>query len=333
MHRIIKRIGQSILTIFTVMTVSFGLIRMMPGGPTDFLRGQLQQAGGANQEQINQLVQTYININPDKPVWRQYIDYIVALAQGDLGQSIWYGEPVAEVLLGALPWTVFVMTSAVLLSFIISVVWGAMMAYNESSSFDIASTGIAILSSSVPYYLAGVILLMIIAYPTPIFPTGGRVGSDVGGFSLEFLGSALHHAALPIISLVITGVGNMALAMRGNSISVLGEDYLRVARLRGLSSNRISTRYVARNAVLPLYTGLLIRIGNVFGGSIILEVIFNYRGVGYYLYQAVSARDYPLLMGGFIIITVAVVIALLIADLTYGMIDPRAGEGGSNESY
>jgi peptide/nickel transport system permease protein len=121
--------------------------------------------------------------------------------------------------------------------------------------------------------------------------------------------------------------------MRGNSISVLGNDYLRVARMRGLSERRIATNYVAKNAILPMYTGLMISIGFMFGGSIILEEIFRYRGMGYYVFTSIGSRDYPLMMGGFITITVAVVISIFIADLTYGKLDPRVRRGDEREAY
>jgi peptide/nickel transport system permease protein len=146
------------------------------------------------------------------------------------------------------------------------------------------------------------------------------------GVNLPYIKGVLHHAALPILSQVVI-TGGIALQMRGNSIRVLGEDYLRVARLRGLSDYLIATRYVGRNAVLPIYTGLMISIGAMFGGAVVLETIFKYRGMGYYLVRAVQTRDFPLMMGAFTMIAVAVVIALLIADITYGQLDPRAGRG------
>jgi peptide/nickel transport system permease protein len=121
--------------------------------------------------------------------------------------------------------------------------------------------------------------------------------------------------------------------MRGNSIRVLGADYLRVAHLRGLGDQRVAIRYVGRNSVLPLYTSFLISIGYLFGGSVVLETIFRYQGLGFYLFQAISTRDYPLMMGGFIMITIAVVVAMFLGDLTYGKLDPRAEQGGSHESY
>ena len=176
--------------------------------------------------------------------------------------------------------------------------------------------------------------LFLVGYQWQVFPTGGRTSETVeAGLSLAFLFDALYHAALPVLSFVLTRFGFQALAMRGNSINVLGENYLRAAELRGLPSRHIAFQYVGRNAVLPLYTTLMISIGTMFGGTVILEQIFTYPGVGYYMFQAIDARDYPLMMGAFILITTAIVIAILFADLTYGLIDPRAGGGETRETY
>lgn len=335
MNWFVKRLGQSVFTIFTIVTATFALIRFMPGGPADYIRAQLSQRSNVDPAALDRLVSTYINIDRSEPIYVQYIDYLTATAKGDLGQSMYYNDPVTEILLGALPWTVFVMSVALVFSFIIAIVLGAMMAYVEGSGFDVSMSLSSTVMSSVPYYIAAILLLILFSYQIDLFPAGGRYGSGIEpGLSIPFFVSALEHAALPILSYVLTVTGGFALAMRGNSIQVLGEDYLRVARLRGISRNRIVTRYVTRNAILPLYTTFMIAVGNVFGGSIILETIFNYSGIGYYIYTATMARDYPLLMGGFIVITIAVVASLLVADLTYGKLDPRVATGGDQrESY
>jgi peptide/nickel transport system permease protein len=336
MRYVIERVGQAFFTVFAVISLSFGLVRLMPGGPMDYLKAQLSQdfSSGRDREQLQALAQTYLNINPDEPVWQQYIEYMTSILQGDLGQSIWFNKPVAAILADSLPWTMFVMSLALLITFGIGIVLGAIMAYNEGSYFDVGGSVLAVFLTSTPYYIFALILLFLFAYQNSIFPSGGRVAARVEpGFNPAFIESVFMHAALPMFSIVLTEFGGWALGMRGNSIRVLGEDYLRVARLRGLPANRIATRYVGRNAILPMYTGLMISIGFVFGGSIILETIFAYPGVGYYLLRAVNARDYPLMMGGFIIITVAVVIGIFVADMTYGKIDPRAGAGENRESY
>lgn len=335
----VERLGQAVVTIFTVISLSFVLIRLMPGGPMDYLRAQLSQTTSStstmSEEEAAALIETYLNVNPQQPLWEAYIDYMFSIFQGDFGQSIWYEEEVSSILSEAITWTVFVMSISTFLTFGFGVTLGAVLAYREGSWSDLTiSTGSIILSST-PFYILALILLSIFTYRLGWFPTGGKFNPDTtAGLNLPFIIGILKHATLPIISLVLTEFGGWALTMRGNSISVLGEDYLRVAHLRGLSDWRITSRYVGRNAILPMYTGLMISIGFLFGGAIILEEIFKYQGVGYYMLRALNARDWPLLMGGFIIITVAVVIGIFIADLTYGKIDPRASSGGGErEAY
>lgn len=330
-----KRIGQTLFTIYAVISISFALVRLLPGGPMVYLKTKLirQQGGSADMERINRLVELYTSIRPDQPLWVQYLDYVSSVLTGDLGRSLWLNKSVTSILGEALPWTMFLMGSALFLSFTIGISIGAVMAYAEGGKFDLGSTSIAILLNSIPYYIVAVVLVYVLGYQYNVFPTGGRYASGVPvGFNIPYLTSVAYHAILPIFSMVITGFGGTAISMRGNSISVLGSDYLRVARLRGLRPRRIALEYVARNALLPMYTGLMMSIGMIFGGSVILEQIFSYPGVGYYMFKAINTRDYPLLMGGLILITTAVVVGILIADLTYSRIDPRVG-GGDREAY
>lgn len=333
----IERTLQAFFTVFAVITATFGLIRLMPGGPIDYVRAQLMQQGTGeiSQEAINRQVEIYTNVQPDEPLYIQYIDYMSSVLTGDFGTSMYYnGQEVTGIIAAALPWTVFVMAVSLALTFVLGVALGAIMAYKEGSQFDTASTIISIILNSIPYYIAAVILLYALGYQGSWFPISGRVGSNTTPGTLEFYTSAVYHAILPIFSMVITGFGIQALSMRGNSIRTLGEDYLRVARLRGLPTHVIAFRYVGRNAILPMYTGLMISIGFMFGGSVILEEIFSYQGLGYYMFVSIDARDYPLMMGSFLVITIAVVLGVYIADLTYGKIDPRASSGGgSREAY
>jgi len=333
-NRILNRVGRAIFTGFAVVTLTFGMIRLMPGGPLDYMKGQLLQNNpDMSQEEVNNVVQSYVNVNPDAPIYAQYIEYLTGVATGDLGQSVYYQESVSVIIADALPWTVFVMTMSIGLMFGLAIVVGALMGYAEGSKFDVASSVMGIVLTSIPYYVAAVLLVYVLGFQWGWFPTGGRMASDTTvGLNVPFIAGIFYHAALPIASVVLTGFGGWAIDMRGNSIRVLGEDYLRVARLRGLPPKRIALRYVGRNAILPMYTAVLIGIGFVFGGSVILEEIFSYHGVGYYMFQAISSRDYPLMMGAFLVITLAVVVAVFIADLTYHKVDPRAG-GMNRESY
>lgn len=329
----LKRTVRAVLTVWIVITVTFGMIRLLPGGPLEQLRGKLLRQGVAP-SRVNAMIESYQNVRPDQSLPEQYYEYMTALLTGDLGQSFLQKEPVTAIIGDALPWTVFVMITATMLIFLIAIVWGALIAYKEGTTFDLVSSSASILFAAVPFYVLGIGLIIVFGYQLELLPTGHRLSPEVEpGLSLLFLLDAIDHAVLPIASMVITGAGLQVLAMRGNAIQVLGSDFVRVARLRGLSDRRISVRYVARNAILPMYTGFLTLIGFNLGGSIILEEVFSYPGIGYYMFKALEARDYPLMMGIFLIITVALVLAVYIADLTYGLIDPRVKSGDSREAY
>ncbi len=329
----LKRTGRAIITLWLVVTLTFGMIRLLPGGPLTQLRGKLIRQGYPPQ-QINSIIKTYQNLQPDAPLYVQYGDYVTALLHGDMGKSFTYPRTVASIVGEALPWTIFVMVTATILIFAIAIVWGALMAYREGSQFDMASSTLSILLSSIPFYVLAIGLVIVFGYKYKVLPVRYRLSPGVTpSLSIQFVTDALYHAFLPIVSLVVSGAGLQALAMRGSSIQVLGEDYVRVARLRGLPDRRIAIWYVGRNAILPMYTGFLTLIGFNLGGSVILEQIFTYPGVGYYLFQGLQNRDYPLMMGIFLVITTALVLSVFIADLTYGLIDPRVKSGESNEAY
>lgn len=339
MNYYVKRISQAVFTLFTVLTISFFMYRFLPSGPIETMRQQMvqqamQEGGRVDIQQINHLVEIRTGIQPDEPVYVQYFNYVrdVVLYQ-DFGQSIWKNEPVFSLLFKAMPWSVFVSIYGLFLGFTVNVLLGAFMAYKEGGRFDKATSTLATVTTSVPYYVVAVLMLAYLAYEWGIFPTGGRYGSNtVPGFNWPFMASVVSHAILPILTGFVVGFGSGALAMRGNSIRILGEDYIRVAQLRGLGQFRIATRYVTRNAILPMYTTLMIGISGIFSSSIIMEQLFNYPGVGWYTYGALQHRDYPLLMGVFIFFTTVTLIGVLAADLTYGLIDPRASTG-DRESY
>lgn len=336
-HYYLRRLGQAALTVFTVIVTSFVLIKNMPGGPVDYLVAQLADSRDRSMstEVVREMSVEYLLVDPNDPIWVQFGDYFVSILQGDFGQSFWYQRPVSVMIAEALPWTIFYAVIALVLSFGIGIVLGSLMGYFEGTRFDAVVTIISQTIVAVPFYIIALVLLFVFAFNLELFPTGGNKSVSVDArFTVEFLTSILYHAALPIASLVIARFGFTALSMRGNSVRVLGSDYIRVARLRGLSERRIALLYVGRNAILPLWTGLMIGIGTLFGGSVIMEKIFSYPGIGWYILQALQARDMPLLMGAFIVVTVAIVVGLLVADLTYGLIDPRVKQGGDqHEAY
>ncbi len=346
MNYYLKRIGQAVFTVWAVMSIAFLLTRWMPGGPLDYIRaqfiaGSIGPSGGGSVtasperiRQFNEMAELYVNLNPSDPLYVQYIDYMTSLLTGDLGHSIMLSEPVIAIVGPAIPWTVFIGSIGVLISFVSRVLVGATLAYYEGTRLDFTATTALIWIHALPFYIAAILMIYILGYQHSLFPIGGQVASGtVPGLNWPFISGIIEHAALPVIALSWASFGAGAVAMRANAIQILGKDYMRVARLRGIRMKRLTTRYVARNSILPMYTELLISVGFMFGGSVLLETIFQYEGIGYWMFRAIQSRDYPLMMGCFLVITVAVAVALVIADLTYGLVDPRIKRGDESESF
>lgn len=334
---VVKRFGQAVLTFVATVSLTFVLYHAMPGSPAESLKNViLSQAATSGRtvdiERLNQLVSLYTNIQPDQPLHIQFYQYFsnIVLEQ-DFGKSLYKNKPVTALIFERVPWSMFISVYAMVIGYSLSILIGALMAFKEKSRFDSISSTIVIGLNSVPYYIVGILLIYFFAIQYPLFPYGGRVASGVEvGFNLTFMWSIIYHAALPIFSMSMLGLGG-ALTMRGNSVRVLGEDYLRVAHLRGLRNSRIATQYVGRNAILPMYTQFMIGIAGVFSSAVIVEQIFSYPGVGLLMYNAIQVQDYPLLMGSLIIFTSVTIVAIFIADITYGFVDPRISAGGDNE--
>lgn len=334
-----KRIGQAIITLFSVITITFVLYRLMPGGPLEAMREQMirdavQQGQTVNIDQVNRIIELRTNVDPEQPIHVAYYQYLVdIIVYQDFGESIWRREPVFDILFRAMPWSIFISVYSLLIGFTANILLGAVMAYKEGSYFDnVGSIGATFLNS-VPYYVGAILMLSFLGFQLELFPTRGRYDPNTApGFNIYFMASVVHHSILPIASGIIVGFGGTALSMRGNCIRVIGENYLHVARLRGISDNRIALRYVGRNAILPLYTRFMLGIAAIFSSSIIMEQIFTYPGIGWYTFEALTQRDYPLLMGLLIFFSTITIIGILIADLTYGVVDPRAGTS-DREAY
>jgi len=337
----LKRLGQSVLVFFVTITVTFALYRMLPFGPVEMMRvnlmNQLVQQGNPSPEQvekINRMVEAYTGINPEQPWYVAYYEYLYDIVvYQDFGVSITKREPVFQILFKAMPWSLFISIYGLALGTTVSLLLGAAMAYTEGSRFDAGMTVVSIINTTVPYYIVAIIALIVFSFNLGWFPSGGRMTQGTTpGFNYPFIAGIVEHAALPILSSFIAGFGG-ALAFRGNCIREMGKGYIRLARLRGISQGRIAIRYVGRNALLPIYTSIMMGIASLFGSSIILETIFNYPAMGFVTFEALMDRDYPLIMGSFIFFTTITLLGILIADLTYGIIDPRVKGGSERETY
>jgi len=322
---ILKRLITAIFMIWLITTLIFFLIRLMPGNPMDYMLMQLISMRSMSVEDATKLVQVYFGFNPKEPLIVQYINYLKGLLAGNLGQSILFpGTPVGQLLGQSVPWTVFVVGASLIISFLLGIYLGTSIAYVRGSRFDNVLSLLGSVTNSVPNYIVAVLLVYIFGGLLHIFPMRGAYGTNVEpGFNLKFILDVIYHSILPVSSYVITSFGGWMLSMKGSTVSVLGEDYIMAAKAKGIPASKIKRSYVRRNAILPLFTNLTLSIGFMLGGALFIETTFSYPGVGYYLSTSVSGRDYPLMQGCFLLITVAVILANLITDLTYSKLDPR----------
>lgn len=319
-----KRLAAALAIIYVVISLSFFMVRLMPGNPVSALQSQLADQG-MTEEQIQQQVNSIYALTPKSPVWKQYFSYIGQAFQGNLGRSITDpGETVVHLIASALPWTIFVVGTSLIISFAIGIAIGSVLAALQNTRAVKVATFVVSVMGAVPNYLAAIVLLYFLADVHPVFPSGGAYSVNVVvGLNLSFIGSVIVHAVLPMAAFVLTSYAGWALAMKGSAVSVLGSEYVRAAESRGLGRHRLTMTYVGRNAMLPQVTSLALAAGFMFGGSVFVETYFTYPGLGYQLEQAVNNRDYPVMMGCFVLITVAVVIANLVVDLLYPLVDPR----------
>jgi len=324
---------QAIITIWAVTTFTFFLVRLMPGNPIDVLIEQILTQESISYQEAYDRVAASFDIDPNASTLDQYFDWLGDLIRLDLGESITSpGTKVLDEIARFLPWTVFAVGSALLISFVLGIVLGMMMAYYRNSALDHILSLFASFMTGVPNYIWGLLIIIIIGIQWGMFDVGAARGTyDNGltpGFNFAFIKSVLEHATLPIITYVVSTLGSWMLNMKSSTMSVLNEDYVNVAEARGLKDNRIITAYVGRNASLPLFTQLTISIGFVLGSGVVIEEIFVYWGLGHYLFQSITVRDYTSMQGVFLILTMTVVLANVFADLTYGFLDPRVRVSG-----
>ncbi len=332
---ILRKILKALLTAFIVVTITFFLIRLLPGNPVEiYINQQMVEYGIPYHEALDQ-ARALFSFDPGQPLIIQYLDYLASLLQGDLGKSILSpGSTVGEIILRFLPWTLFSVGFGLMLAFIIGIMLGLLMAYRRESFIDQVLTIFASITSSVPNYIIAIALVVWLGVQWKIVPIAEMRGAFSAGvkpgFTWEFIYDIFFHASLPILAYILTSLGGWMLTMKSSTIGVLEEDYVTVARAKGLKDGRITTAYVGRNASLPLFTQLTIAIGFVVGGSLLIEAIFRYQGIGSVLLQSILRRDYTVMQGVFLIITLSVIFANLFADIFYSWIDPRIKLGDTD---
>ena len=318
---LLRRLTFYLAAFIAAATINFFLPRLMPGDPI-----QKMFAGAGSDlslENLNALKLTFGFI--DAPIGEQYLAYLKSVFTGDLGRSIKYFPlPVTDLLGRALLWTLGLVGVATLISFAIGTFLGVMAAWRRGTLFDTIVSIIAIFSSSVPAVVVSLITLFAFGYTLGWFPNGYAADPMLDpSWGWDYVGSVLYHGTLPMLTMVLVLTGGFAVTMRNNMINLLGEDYIVMGRAKGLSDRGVMLWYAARNALLPTVSALAISLGAVLGGSLITEVVFNYPGMGNTLYQAIIARDYPVIQGELLIMTAAMLTANFIVDLSYVLLDPR----------
>ena len=326
MRLIMRRAGFFLVTLWAALSLNFFLPRLMPGSPADRIISHLH--GAVSQATVLAIEQS-LGIDNNQGIWAQYFTYLGHTATGNLGISYSQGEPVSQVIAGALPWTLGLVGITTVLAFILGTTIGAVAAWRRGSRFDSVMPPLFVFTTAIPFFWVGMVLILIFSVHLGWFPSSGNVGQlTLPSFSASYIGDVLQHAILPALTLLITGIGGWVLTMRNNMVTTLTEDYVRMARAKGLSSARVMVDYGARNAILPNLTGFAMSLGFVVSGAILVEYVFNYQGVGYYLLNAVGYDDYPLMQGLFLVITLAVLIAILLSDIATAVLDPRTRTAG-----
>jgi peptide/nickel transport system permease protein len=324
---LVRRLAKALFSIWLVTSITFFVIRAMPGSAVDVLMQELT-AQGVSPEDARSQAAALMNIDLDQPLASQYLEYLGNVLRGDLGNSYRSaGKPVSQLIAQVLPWTLFSVGLALVITFVLGIALGTIMAYKRDTWIDHLLSNIAATLDAVSPYLIGLLAILffgIIWKLVPIMDMRGAISPGIKpGFTLEFLIDIFKHVRVLLLVYVLSSIGSWMLQMKSNTVATLGEDYVAVARARGLTDRRILTAYVGRNATLPLFTRLATSVGFMVGGSVLLETLFTYQGVGFLLSRSILDRDYPIMQGVFLIITISVIFANLLADFIYGWLDPR----------
>lgn len=320
-----RRVLFYLLTAVAACTLNFVIPRLMPGDPVTALIQKVERQTGmpVSAEQIASFRAFFGD--PTANIGEQFLAYLGRLAQFDLGLSTtFYPVPVSDLIGAALPWTIFLAGTSVITAFLLGTAIGAIVGMRPGRIADTVLLPAAAFFGALPPFWIAMLLIYFVAFQSGAFPIAGAFASSVDpGFNLPFAGSVLHHALLPIVATVSTSVGFWILQMRNMTVTTVTEDYVLLAEAKGLSRARVVLRYAARNALLPPVTNLATALGGVVGGLLFTELVFNYPGVGSLLVQAVTTKDFPVMQGVFLMVTLSILLGNFIADSIYVLLDPR----------
>ncbi|WP_037366171.1 ABC transporter permease [Nakamurella lactea] len=310
---VLRKIGRALLTIFFAVTVTFLLLRLLPGDPAQAV---------ANPNMTAEMRATLLTqYGLDQSLLTQYGKYLWQLLHGNLGVSFAQGVPVTTVLMERLPWTLLLTGSALILTALIGIPLGVLAASRRGGWLDRAVQILGVIGQSLFVPSVGILLLYVFGLKLGWFSIGGAYAD--GTYGAQWYLSVLSHLVLPCLSLVLIQLGPYLLMMRSSMIDALGEDYCTLARANGLPYRRVLWRHALRNALLPTITLIGLQLGFLVGGAVLTETVYAYPGIGRGIYEAVTQLDFPVLQGAFVLLAATVVVANMITDLAYGLLDPR----------
>lgn len=314
-----------LITLWAAISLNFLLPRLIPGDPATILISKMFRAGNPTQEQINAVL-SLLGGTTDMSLWEQYIDYWQRIFTWDLGISFTTFTPVTELIGSALPWTLGLVGLATIISFLIGIIGGAVIGWKRGTWLDHVIPATTLMQS-IPYFWVAMVMVFVFSTNMGWFPNVWAY--DAYGFtgpewSWDFIKSVIHHGTLPAITIIISAVGGWLLGMRNMMVSTLSEDFITTAEAKGLRPRRIMWAYTVRNAVMPSIAGFAISLAFVVAGSVVMEQVFSYPGIGKLLISSVRDNDFALMQGVFLVITLTVLVANFLMDMFYGLIDPRA---------
>ena len=323
---IVRRLALFVLTVTVVVTLIFLLTRLAPGDPIEAKVLALEAQAGNTGGDIGPIVEAYREkFQLDGPLHTQYLTYLTNLLKGDMGYSMSsYPATVSDMISAALPWTIGIALITTVVAMLFGSLVGALIAWRKSFRLVQATLPVLMVTAAVPFFLFGLVLQFFLGVHWKILPTA--FGVDPGflvGWNLETLWQLTKHAVLPAGAVIVASTGLWGLGMRAMMVTTAGEDYMLMADSKGLKERRIFLTYAVRNVLLPQTTSFALSLASVVGGLLLVEIVFNYPGIGLLLRDAIGRSDYFLIQGITLITTLAIAIALFIMDMIYPLIDPR----------
>jgi peptide/nickel transport system permease protein len=312
----LKRTLQAILLVFGVIIITFILTRVIPGNVTLFLVGD----ASVSTQYLNQLT---VSLGLDKPAYVQLYIYLVGVIQGNLGYSYVYDKPVLTVILGRLPATLLLVLPSMAISAVVGTFLGVVASRKPYSTMDNIATAISTIGFSVPVFWLGEILVVVFAVRFHWFPVEGIESARVQLQGLALYWNVLQHLVLPTATLVLVQLALITRLAKASMIECLSEDYIQWARAKGLKERTVVFKHALRNAMLPIVTQVGYNFGFILTSAVLVEIVFAWGGIGWLLYNSVLDLDYPTLTGILVVTSIMVIVANLMTDLSYSVLDPR----------